>query len=175
MRITESRLRKIIRSVISESDDVEKQYGRSQGSAIIEKARRYILDYEILPFREGDPLSKEYILTSMSSSIRRLEKELITLILKKIETQLNHIEAKTKKERLILNLLVPNHFTFNYEGSMYQEIRNQGHDVWQNHELFIVLERFKDRVGTGRYLHRLEELTNHFLDEAVKACREIGI
>jgi hypothetical protein len=164
----------VIRNLEKRIARLEKSSGRSQGSAIIEKVRRYLLDYEIPVFQEGEE-GEEYIKRAMGANIRRLERELITLILGKIETQLNHIEAKTKKERLILNLLAPNHFTFNYEGSMYQEIKNQGHDVWQNHELFIVLERFKDRVGTGRYLHRLEELTNHFLDEAVKACREIGI
>ena len=117
----------------------------------------------------------KYIKAAMGAPIRRVMRDLITLVLKKIEVQLNHIEAKTKKERLILDRLAPGHFSFNYEGGMYQEIRNQDHAVWENHELFILLEKFVKQVDTGRYLDRLEEMTNFFLDEAIVACRELGI
>lgn len=151
---------------------LEKSSGRSQGITIIENLREYLLENEI-PFFEGE--EDKYIKAAMGAPIRRVMRDLITLVLKKIEVQLNHIEAKTKKERLILDRLAPGHFSFNYEGGMYQEIRNQDHAVWENHELFILLEKFVKQVDTGRYLDRLEEMTNFFLDEAIVACRELGI
>jgi len=168
----------IIRNIERRTERLEREAGMSQGISMIEEMRKYLLDYEIPILEEKREEGREdekYSKLVMVVNIGRLERDLITLILGKIETQLNHIEAKTKKERLILNRLAPNHFTFNFEGSMYQEIRNPDHDVWKNHELFIILERFKNRVETGRYLHKLGEMTNHFFDDAVEACREIGI
>lgn len=165
--------REIIRELQARVDGLEKVSSNSQGITVIENLRRYLLEYEIPVFeKDGD---EDYIKRAMGANIRGAERQLITLILEKIEVQLEHIEAKTKEERLILDRLAPDHFSFNYEGGMYQEIRNQGHEVWQKHELFRVLGKFVKQVDTGRHLHELRERTNFFLDKAVVACRELGI
>lgn len=177
MRMTESRLKEIIKNIIAESgierlEESADNFGRSEGITIIEDIRKYLFEHEIPYFKEEE---ESYIKSSMGANIRRAERDLITLILKKIEIQLDHIEDKTKKERLILDRLAPGHFSFNHEGDMYQEIKHPDHPMWKNHTLFRIIAEFKKRVYSGKYLDRLDELTNFYLDKAVEACRDLGI
>ena len=153
---------------------LEKRSGRSQGIVSIEKTRKHLLEHEIPRFEQGYE-DEEYIKRAIGAIIRGLERSLITIILEKVETQLNHIEDKTKKERMILDRLAPGHFSFNTNGTMYQEIRNQGHSVWDHHEVFVSLGDFINRVDRGKHTDQLKEMTNHFLDEAIEGCRALGI
>ena len=115
-----------IRSLEMRIARLEKQSGRSQGIVAIEKMRGYLLEHEIPRLEQGYE-DEESIKRALGANIRRLERELITIILDKGGTQLNHIEDKTKKERMILDRLAPGHFSFDTNGTMYQEIRDQGH------------------------------------------------
>ena len=179
MRITESKLRRIVREALDVSqraEEDETQHGRSQGTAILEKLRKAILD-DIPYIEEHIGLdNKQFIIDRINHSFINYHiRILLNLVLKNIITQLDQVEKKTQKERHILNRLAPNHFNFGKDGSMYQDLRSHDNPVWESVEVIRLLERFKNRVATGRYLDRLEELTNYYLDEAIKACRDLGI
>lgn len=155
---------------------LEKQSGRSQGTTILENLRKSILDDIPYMVDEIGLDDKQEIINRVNiAHINLYRGKLADLVLTKIRAQLDQIEEKTKKERFILNRLAPNHFNFGKDGSVYQDLRLLDNSTWNSLEVFKKLERFKNRVATGRYLHRLEHMTNLFIDEAIEACREIGI
>ena len=160
----------IIRNLEMRIARLEKQSGRSQGIAIVEQIRKEIIDE--IPYLKEDQRRLELTLSVQAG---RLKGKLIDLVLEKIRNQLFQIEEKTKKERAILNRLAPKHFSFGYSGKMYQEIRPSDSDVWGNHEVFILLDRFIDRVDRGINSDKAEAMTNSLLDEVIKACRDLGI
>ena len=161
-----------IKNLESRIAQLDKRSGRSQGTAIIEKLRKDLI--EQIPYYEeyGEPGEMEIAFKVMINYTRR---QLANLVLEKIRDQLDQIKTKTKKERVILNRLAPDHFDFGWDGTLYQSIRKLDNKMWTKHEVFYLLDRFKTRLDSGRYKNKVEEMTNYFLDEAVKACRELGI
>ena len=166
----------VIRNLESRIARLEKQAGRSGGTAILEKLRKSILDD--LPYIEkhiGLDDKQEVIGRIKYNHIKYHRGMLADLVLTKIRRQLDQIEEKTRKERIILNRLAPNHFNFGKDGSMYQDLRLTDDSTWESLGVFRKLDELMDRVETGRNLHRIEDMTNLFIDEAIEACREIGI
>ena len=166
----------VIRNLEMRVARIEKSSGRSEGIALLEKLRKSILDD--LPYMEdhiGLDDKQEIIDRLKYAHIKYHRGMLADLVLTKIRRQLDQIEEKTRKERIILNRLAPNHFNFGKDGSIYQDLRSLDNSTWQSLEVFRKLDRFINRVETGRYLHRIEYMTNLFIDEAIEACRELGI
>lgn len=174
MRVTERDLRRLVRSVIYEGsiDQFENQYGSSIGIAILDNLRNDILEY--IDSTKASNLENSRVIDPIISYIFSAEEKLGNLILEKIRNQLESISEKTRKERLILNRLAPNHFSFDDSGFAYQSLRNLENETWKSHSVFTVLEQFKEEVK-AKSSDILESLVNDFIDQAINSCRDLGI
>ena len=107
--------------------------------------------------------------------LRPLLRRLADLVLDKIKCQLDGIAEKTKKERLILNRLAPNHFDFSYDGDQYKEIQNMDHRIWTDNDLFYTANRLEKRLLSGRYADRIESMVGQFVEVGIEDLQRLGI